>query len=195
MTRPPVYILAGGHSSRFGSDKARALFQDQPLISRVARELRPFAASVTVVADQPDKYQDLDLTTIADTLPGRGPVGGLATALQRTPQPGWALVCCCDALVIRSDWIVKLLEARRSDRSTIAFRGDRWQPFPALYHTSALQTVEHQLHAERLRMQSLLAALNATALPLPGDWPEIWQANTPDQLERAGRQRCELEYD
>ena len=51
----PAYILSGGRSSRFGSDKARALAAGKPLILHAADTVAPVAASITVVADRPDK--------------------------------------------------------------------------------------------------------------------------------------------
>jgi molybdopterin-guanine dinucleotide biosynthesis protein A len=82
----PVYLLAGGRSSRFGSDKARAELAGVPLILRLAHQVEPVASPLVVVADRRDKYLDLGLTTIADALPGLGPLGGLLTACGRS---GW----------------------------------------------------------------------------------------------------------
>ena len=41
-------ILAGGQSSRFGSDKAAALHQGRPLINHVADALRPHVDALAV---------------------------------------------------------------------------------------------------------------------------------------------------
>ncbi|HEY9840887.1 MAG TPA: NTP transferase domain-containing protein, partial [Candidatus Obscuribacterales bacterium] len=62
----PVYLLAGGRNSRFGSDKARALLGGSPLILQVARLLHPYAADLKVVATTAGAYADLGLETLAD---------------------------------------------------------------------------------------------------------------------------------
>src|SRR3954452_12325135 len=94
----PVYVLAGGKSSRFGSDKARALIDGTPLIRILADRLSPFASSLTVVAEVAGKYDDLGLKTIADQVPGLGPMGGLKTILGSLPEnsrsPWFLLVSC-----------------------------------------------------------------------------------------------------
>ncbi|MCB9639145.1 MAG: molybdenum cofactor guanylyltransferase [Myxococcales bacterium] len=77
----PVYLLAGGKSSRFGSDKARALVQKKPLLSYVLQGLGSFPSMVRVVAREEHAYRDLGWETIADTLGGLGPMGGLHRAL------------------------------------------------------------------------------------------------------------------
>jgi molybdopterin-guanine dinucleotide biosynthesis protein A len=179
----PVYILAGGKSSRFGSDKARALVDGLPLITRVASMVRPMASRVTVVADLRDKYADIGLRTIADTEPGQGPLGGLATALGDL-QPGedWLLLVSCDLLLIRSEWIAALSATARPPAT--AFKGQYWEPLLALYHRSIGPTVAAQLATGHRAMQRLLDATTATALPLPSDWPITPQANTPADLQR-----------
>ena len=180
----PLYILAGGRSSRFGSDKARAVIQGQPLICRVAETLAPIAASITVVADVPGKYADLGLATIADAMPHQGPMGGLATALadcEAASGPSWLLLVACDLVDIRSAWVDRLLthaSGSAASRSAVVFRGQRWEPLLALYHTSILPEVTRRLARGDRAMQQLLETLATVAVPLPTDWPAIAQINT-----------------
>ena len=61
----PAYILAGGRSVRFGSDKARALVEGEPLIRRVADGLAQVTGSITAVAQQADAYADLGVKHVA----------------------------------------------------------------------------------------------------------------------------------
>lgn len=99
----PVYILAGGRSSRFGSDKARAALHGRPMIVRIAELLRPVAESMIVVAEQSDKYADLGLLTIADAIPGQGPLADWSgrSNIVMTTQ-GRAGFCCHRAIGLRS---------------------------------------------------------------------------------------------
>lgn len=186
MHRVPVYILAGGKSSRFGSDKARAELGGEPLIVRVRRVLEAYASSITVVADTADKYADLNLRTIADRNPGLGPLAGLQAALNDLREgQRWLLLCPCDAIVIKPDWVRQLIDARRDDTDAVAFRDGRgrWQPMPALYALSALSEVDKHLTGDQLSMQKLLDGLNTTEMPIPPDWPADWQVNRPADLE------------
>lgn len=187
MKRVPVYILAGGRSSRFGSDKARAIINDQPLICHVASLLKHIATELTVVADCADKYADLGLRTIADRRPGLGPLAGLDTALHDlSASSGWLLICSCDAIVLRRSWLDQLLTAPAAGYNAVAFKDQHWQPMPALYHTRARPTVAKHLADNDRSMQSLLNQLSAHARPLPTDWTDHWQVNTPDELKWHG---------
>ncbi|MCW5755562.1 MAG: molybdenum cofactor guanylyltransferase [Phycisphaeraceae bacterium] len=176
----PAYILAGGRSSRFGSDKARALRYGHPLILRIAAMLCDRGHSVTVVARSHDEYRDLGLATIGDLEPDLGPIGGLRTALDHR-RDGWIILYSCDLLHPDSralDILISALELNK-DAEAIAFRTDRWQPFPALYHTRLATRLPHRRDHS---MQSLLN--EADVRPLRHAEPQMFrQANTPAQLE------------
>jgi GTP:adenosylcobinamide-phosphate guanylyltransferase len=77
-----AYILAGGKSSRFGSNKALVQLEGQPHLLRLADALQSDGWSVTVVARTIDSYADLTLRVIADHAPDQGPVAGLLAALR-----------------------------------------------------------------------------------------------------------------
>lgn len=180
----PAYILAGGRSSRFGSDKARASLAGAPLILHQINALRKSARPTFAVARQPDQYADLGLTTIPDILPDQGPLGGLRTALTHRSR-GWIILASCDLIDLNPDWIDALTAARalHPNAPAIAFRDDRWQPFPGLYHTRLLN-IEPAWRSGSL--QQLLNMSAAHALPAPNH-PPIRQANTREDLRSAGR--------
>jgi molybdopterin-guanine dinucleotide biosynthesis protein A len=140
----PGYILAGGASSRFGSDKARAVIDGTPLIRRVADGLAGVCAPVTAVAQTADAYADLGLCTIPDAAPGCGPVQGLLTALTHRAQslgPGWVLLTACDTLPRSTAIYAALIEACRGlpeDGCALACQTDRWHPMPGLFHTGLI---------------------------------------------------------
>ncbi|MCC7146103.1 MAG: molybdenum cofactor guanylyltransferase [Phycisphaeraceae bacterium] len=182
----PAYILAGGRSSRFGSDKARALFHGQPLIVRQATQLEAIVERVVVVARNTGQYEDLGLLTIGDLQPDQGPVGGLWTALRHRSQErgeGWMVLTCCDLVILRPAWLTILCNAAQDGPGwdAVVFRDQRWQPFPGLYHTRLLE------RADVWRCSSLHRALGAAhvhPLAIPSDWPASPQANTREALRR-----------
>ncbi len=183
MEKVPTYILAGGKSHRFGRDKARVELDGQPLLLLVARSLRPAAAVITVVADRPGKYRDLDFETIADRNPGLGPLGGLQAALNHCPG-GWLLCASCDRLGIRPEWLRALLGGRRAGAKAVLFRSRIWQPLPALYHTSLAPQVDAAIAAGRLAPWTLLERIDAVALELPAGWDTSLDINDPGELEK-----------
>lgn len=206
MNPLPVYILAGGKSSRFGSDKARALLEGEPLIARLARQVAPIAAGITAVADAADRYADLGLRTIADRRPGLGPLAGLEAALldlidlpaprrngNEGPSPegpfSWLAMLTCDMTAASPGWIGQLHQAATVGAKVICFCDSAgWRhPFPGLYHIDLLAQVQQRLDESALAVQVFIDGVDHAAIPAPADWPNVAQVNTPEDLRRAAQ--------
>jgi molybdopterin-guanine dinucleotide biosynthesis protein A len=175
----PVYILAGGKSKRFGSDKARWLRDGEPLIVRVARTLKPLASAITVVAASDGEYDDLGLRTIGDVVPDKGPMGGLITAIGDCRESGWLLLSACDWEGLRSEWLQTLLDQRSDKVQAVVFRSDRNEPLLGLYHTSIRGTISKMIDADRLKMQFLPDEVAVASVPVPAGWSEVVNLNRP----------------
>jgi len=188
------YILAGGKSSRFGSDKALAMIDGSPLICHLIKQLCECnLQDCYIVADREDRYRQLAITCIPDLRPQLGPLGGLWTALTHRLDhlgPGWILLLPCDLIEFRASWITDwfraISDATTSESKTslaIAFYDQYWLPLPALYHTNLLERIIEAIDANRLSLQSLLNSLNDFAVPISAQASlEIRTANTPDEL-------------
>ena len=91
-------ILAGGASSRFGSDKAVALFEGRELIEHALEAMRPHVER-TIVCGRELAGHD----SIADRpSAGLGPLGGLCAALEFGASHGFEMVLTapCDTPLI-----------------------------------------------------------------------------------------------
>lgn len=169
MEPVPAYILAGGASSRFGGDKARADVGGTPLIRRVADGLVGVCGSVTAVAQSTDAFASVGLRTIADAAPGTGPVQGLLTALTDRAQShgaGWVLLAACDMLPSDAAMYTALLAECRAmpgDRCALACRTDRWHPMPGLYHTDLIPHLAAYLADGCRSFQGFLARASSAA--------------------------------
>lgn len=83
-------VLAGGRSSRFGSDKAQARIGGRSMLERATAEIAPWCDAVVVVG-RPGGVPDLPA-------PGLGPLGGIAGALDHALGLGFTtvLATACD---------------------------------------------------------------------------------------------------
>ncbi len=178
----PVYILAGGRSSRFGGDKARYPWRGRPLILQVAQSLAQFASKLTIVAERAGKYDDLGLHTIADGKPGQGPLGGIGAALRDARGSDWILCASCDRIGLKASWIEDLFAAAGKEARVVAFRDERWQPLPALYRTSMIIEVDRALKSGRLSPWQTIESVAHVGLPLPNEWDSSLDINEPGLL-------------
>ncbi len=84
-------VLAGGRSSRFGSNKAEAMLGDRALMEHARAVLAPHVAETMIVGGASGDMPDLPR-------PDMGPLGGIAGALDRAATLGYASVMtiACD---------------------------------------------------------------------------------------------------
>ena len=84
-------VLAGGQSSRFGSDKALALFEGRTLLDHAVAALTGLCDAVVVVGRETAPMPVLPDRPRA----GMGPLGGLAAALHHAGEQGFEAVLSC----------------------------------------------------------------------------------------------------
>jgi len=77
-------ILVGGQARRFGGrDKSRLVVQGRTIIVRQVELLQRVAGHVFAVGHTPERFVDLSLSVVPDSVPGAGALGGILTA----PEP------------------------------------------------------------------------------------------------------------
>lgn len=182
-----AYVLAGGRSSRFGTNKAYAFWQGQRFLHYQVRFLQDFFAAVHVVGPAPDAYQDLGFTEVlVDRFPLCGPLAGLDTALQCqlcTSGPGWVFLASCDTFGVTPEQIQMLcdrLPVLADERALLwSFKG-RLEPLWGFYHTDLAGPVEQALIAGDYGLKRFLAS--HPICHLMGENPWI-QVNMPQDLK------------
>src|SRR5690242_11391974 len=78
------FVLAGGKSSRMGTDKAFLEFHGQILLSRAMNLIRGICPDVHVVGPK-NKFQQFG-PVVEDLYPDRGPLGGIHAALSTSTK-------------------------------------------------------------------------------------------------------------
>lgn len=173
-------ILAGGHSSRFGSNKALFAPNGETLISKAAGLLRSVAREVLVSASQTNAgdYDFLGLEIVVDQHPDSGPMGGLETLLQRCTTP-WLLVLTCDMPFVDKEALITMVSSLTGEPDNALYQRDRphalaWQrcdgsisPFPLLIERSALPKLQSRMRTGSLSMKGLLSDLDTYYIMSP----------------------------
>lgn len=114
MLSLPAYILAGGRSSRFGSDKA--VFEDDgiPLWQRVAVRLQAAGCTVHLVGRSPRGLPIPEI--IEEEHADHHPLWGVACALRDARIRGheWAVTAPCDLVDLEEIQVSRLIMASRT---------------------------------------------------------------------------------
>ncbi|SVB47901.1 uncharacterized protein METZ01_LOCUS200755 [marine metagenome] len=106
-------VLAGGTSTRMGSNKALIEINGEPMVSKVAGSLnRAGVMNLKIVGGDSKAFTFLGHECLADEYPGEGPLGGIITALNYFKNKGkkHVLVVACDLPNISTDLISKMVE-------------------------------------------------------------------------------------
>ncbi len=186
MDQQQVYILSGGQSRRFGSDKGRATIQGKPSLVWQADYWKSHGREVFVVTSHLDVYEDLNLPTVADPVPFEGPLSGIATALTHFEKRNAGNRCwisSCDLLAIPEPLIGNLCMASQNESSWVTvMETEQIQPFPGIYDLAILPIVENLLaHGER-SLRSLWEKLGSRLTRYAAtNQDRIVQFNTPEE--------------
>jgi len=192
------YVLAGGASSRFGTDKALAEFAGQTMLARAARLLSEATLPVKIVSSSA-KLSGESFETVPDLWPGEGPLGGILTALSDAKKEGdedtFALVVSCDMPFLTSDWLRFLAQrASTSGAEAIVPRSTQgWEPLCACWRVSAAEIILPSFEAGTRKVTDALNALHVEVLD-ERDWKRFdtnerlfWNMNTQADYEEALR--------
>ena len=209
MTGATGIVLAGGRSTRFGSDKLAALIDGTTLLEHSIRSLAAVCDEVIVVEGHGSpghgspghtSAQSQRVRVIHDPQPDGGPLVGFLAGLEAASNPT-AIVAGGDMPQLQPDVLRLLLtEVAAGAAAASLEQGARRQPLPCAVHCNrALPAARALLAKGRTSLTGLLDALDAVALP-----ESTWRAVDPDgrtlvdvdrpgdleRLSRPGEPRC-----
>jgi molybdopterin-guanine dinucleotide biosynthesis protein A len=160
-------VLAGGRSSRMGTDKALLPVNGKPLLRHIVDTLALHCSGVTVVAPygEPDRYLDLLPETVrftSDHAPDQGPLAGIRAGLLSLPDGcEYGFVTACDMPVFSADLFERMtreLSRESGGPEAVLCSG---QPFHALYRRSAAAVAANLLAEQRRKLSDFIEALQA----------------------------------
>lgn len=165
-----AFILAGGESSRMGTNKALLELGGVPLIVRTARLVESASGTKPTIVGSPEIYARLRLRAIRDDWPNAGPLGGVATAL-RASESKWNLIVACDLPYLTKPWLEHLIRrAECSNADVVLPVSDAGaEPLCAMYNKSSESAIWLALDRGVRKVTDGLAGLDAEHIE-PGEW-------------------------
>jgi molybdopterin-guanine dinucleotide biosynthesis protein A len=186
-----VAILAGGQSSRMGQNKALLPVGGVPIVERVLGCVRDLSDDLMLIANEPADYAYLNLPIYPDVLPGRGPLGGLYTALIHAAG-GHTLVVSCDQPFLNAGFLRYLLSLRAGYDVVVPLdRTGYPQSMYAVYGKACLMPIRARLDADRLKVIGFFPDVRVREVSgaeidrFDPDRISFFNVNTPDDLAEA----------
>lgn len=170
-------VLAGGASTRFGSDKLAATLGGRPLLSHAVESARAVATRVIVVVGPEDPAPPIEgVEVVRDAVAHAGPLAGLVTGLEAARAGARVLVLAGDMPTVRPD-VARLLLTALDDAAIAAARLEVDPPHPlplAVRAAVALPAARALLAANRRALLALVDSIPTTVVPA-----SAWRALDP----------------
>jgi molybdopterin-guanine dinucleotide biosynthesis protein A len=146
-------ILAGGPSSRMGSNKALLPHQGGLFIETIYRLFCQLFSDVLLVTNAPEQYGFVPCRKIADQHTGAGPLAGIHAALSHCTTE-FIFVAACDMPCLNPE-LISYLAGRAPGFDVVIPAGDKGlEALHAIYSTQALPAISTALAAGRRRIVS-----------------------------------------
>ncbi len=161
ITTLPIsgYVLAGGHSSRMGTDKSLLPLAGKPLIQHAVAKLARVCAEVNILSSNHALASCAPL--VPDIHPDCGPVGGIEAALAHSPHD-WLLILPVDVpflpTAILHKWAAEITATGSTTRVAMFSVDGRTQPTVCLIHKQIAPSIAAALALGEFKLLPVLEA-------------------------------------
>jgi molybdopterin-guanine dinucleotide biosynthesis protein A len=192
-------ILAGGRARRLGYvNKGTLALGRTEIVDRQLFALRDVVSRVFVVGPESEAWTARGLEVVPDEIPGAGALGGIYTAIVRSPCDR-TIVLACDMPFVSAAFLARM--AADADADAVLPRGPRgYEPLCAIYS----RTCAPEIRA-RIARGALQASVPPSGVRVTEIGPEIistydpnglifMNVNTPHDYQRAS-ELLDLSFD
>lgn len=182
------FVLAGGKSSRMGTDKAFLQFRGRTMLDRALETLQAVCPAAAIVGDPAAfaAYRNI----IPDVFPGCGPLGGIHAALSSTASE-LNVILAVDMPFVSRELLSYLVDAAESSSAlvTVPRTSRGFQPTCAVYHHDFLSAAEQALRKGKYKIDALFSQVEvqlvgANELSAAGfSEKNFFNVNTPEEMK------------
>ena len=175
-------ILAGGHSSRMGREKALLMLNRQRFIDHLIQELSTCSELMISAAHKGD-FAEYGIPVVADENRDFGPIEGIRQSL-RFSASDYVFICAVDMPFVRKEMMLYLAEFISSDYDAFVFCDeDGVHPLCGIYSRAVLPVAEDLIAKGTYRLTELLARIRTKYVDINTSCfgrESLRNINTPD---------------
>ena len=176
-------ILAGGKSTRMGSDKGLMKLNNIAFVQHIIDAIKPHVNEILIISDN-EKHDVFGLKRYNDVIANVGPLGGIYTGLYHS-KTEVNLVISCDVPMLNSELISELLSNYSKEYDIIQTKSnEKTMPLIAIYHKACVTKAEKWIKEGKLRVREFVASRKLKTVNLDKRFEvQLLNINTPEQLK------------
>jgi molybdopterin-guanine dinucleotide biosynthesis protein A len=171
IEKATAIIMAGGKSTRMGTDKSMLPIEGRPIIKGICERLSTCFEQILISADNKDKFEFLGCEVVPDKIPGQGPLMGIASALEASSNE-LNFIVACDIPRMELRRVRRIIfEAATEEHDIVvpvALDG-QYEPLFAVYRKSALRAVNKVLASGGRKISDVFTLCNVKKIDLGAD--------------------------
>ena len=176
-------VLAGGKSSRMGSDKGLLKIDDTTFIERIIEAMKPLVNQIIIVSNNPE-YDQFGYTRIEDDIKDSGPLAGLYSGLKHSNSE-FNLILSCDIPLIKTEMLKMLVEAdyKNNEVTQIECNG-KTMPLIAIYQKKCMHKCLELLQQGERRLRIAVNQMKTNTILIDTEFDVFVQnINTKEDLK------------
>ncbi|MCX6274507.1 MAG: molybdenum cofactor guanylyltransferase [Bacteroidetes bacterium] len=158
-------ILAGGKSSRMGTDKGLLDIHGIKMVECVLQNVRSLTNQILIISNNPE-YNAYGYPVCSDIHKNCGPLGGIHAGLSYS-KTEWNIVVGCDLPYVTPEVLSFLISNISNADAIVPVHDSFTEPLCALYNKISLPKIESLLLRQELKMQNVLKLLDSKFIDVP----------------------------
>ncbi len=177
-------LLAGGNSTRMGTNKALLQLDNTLMYEKVLGEIEKITPHIFISSNHELPLKKYPI--IADTIKNKGPMSGIFSVLEKNSFNKY-IVVCCDAPFIKKE-LIELLLTEHCETAVVPNWENKTYPFPGIYSSNLKNVLLKHIENNQLKMKYFLKTINAKEIVITSEaeWMSkniFLNINTPEEYK------------
>ncbi len=181
-----LLLLAGGKSSRMGTNKAELLYEGRTFLENLIEKAKTLRIEQIYLSGYQKAGEDIQV--VYDIYPEIGPLGGLHAGLMAA-KTEYCLVLPIDVPQIPKNFLEELLkfheqEVVNKEKPMLAEREGFVEPLIGIYPVSMVSYIEKRIAAQRLSVFRMIQEWGCVAFKTDVPEEQLANINTKEDYEK-----------
>ena len=176
-------VLAGGKSSRMGSDKGLLTINDKTFVEHVIVAMKPLVDKIIIVSNNKD-YDQFGYRRVDDSIKDSGPLAALYSGLKHS-ETEFNLVLSCDIPMIKTELLKKLVDADLENHEVVQIESNtKTMPLIAMYKKQCMHKCLELLQQGERRLRVAVNELKTKTIIINAEFDQfVKNVNTKEDLK------------